>query len=273
MKKWIFIGGGLVVIIVAVLVIGLSKLDRIIKSAVNTYGPGITKTEVRLDDVGVSLFSGEAKLKNFYLGNPKGFKSPQAMNVQAIYLDVNERSITSDTVMIDRIEVVGPEITYEKKSTTDNFKTILNNVKSTAAAGKSSKKQPGKEGEGKKLVIRNFIVRDGKVDLTMLLPGGSNVRASASLPYIHLKDIGKKQGGALPEEAFKEVFAALYEKIVSPAVAGTLNKELEALASHAQKATEEAKKELTSRVEKATEDAEKELEKAVSEKVRGLLGK
>jgi uncharacterized protein involved in outer membrane biogenesis len=237
---------------------GLSNLGPIIKKAVNTYGPEITKTEVRLDDVGISIFSGEAKLKNFYLGNPKGFKSPQAMNVRAIYVDVNERSITGDTIIIDRIEVVGPEINYEKKRGTDNFKSILNNVQSTANTGKSSKKQPSKEGEGKKLLIRNFIVRDGKVDMAMALPGDSSVTASASLPDIHLKDVGQKQGGASPEEVFKEVFAALYAKIASPAVTATLNKELKAL---------------TSSAGKMTEDNAKELGKTVDETVKGLFGK
>ena len=57
MKKWIFIGlGTLAVVIIGVVVFGLSKIGPIVQSAVNTYGPGITKTEVRLGDVNVSLF-------------------------------------------------------------------------------------------------------------------------------------------------------------------------------------------------------------------------
>ena len=91
---------------VIVLVVGLSNLGPVIKSAVNTYGPEITKTDVRLGDVKVSLFSAEAQLKDFYLGNPKGFKSPQAMKVRSIKMDVNEKSITTDTIVVDRIEVV-----------------------------------------------------------------------------------------------------------------------------------------------------------------------
>lgn len=258
MKKWIYVAGALVVIIAVLVVVGLSNLGPIIKNAVNKYGPKMTKTEVRLADVGISIFSGEAKLKDFYLGNPKGFKSPQAMNVRAIYVDVNERSITGDTIIIEKIEVVGPEITYEKKRGTDNFKSILNNVKRSSGKSKSSKKQPGKEGEGKKLLIRNFIVRDGKVDMAMALTGGANVTASASLPDIHLKDVGKKKGGASPEEVFKEVFAALYAKIVSPAVTATLNKELKAL---------------TSTAGKMTEETTKEYGKTVDDAVKGLFGK
>lgn len=56
MKKWIFIGlGVIVVVIAAVVIVGLSNLGPIIKHAVNTYGPKITKTQLSVDDVGVSI--------------------------------------------------------------------------------------------------------------------------------------------------------------------------------------------------------------------------
>ena len=258
MKKWLYIAGGLVAIVAAVLIFGVSNLGPIIKKAVNTYGPEITKTEVRLDDVGISLLSGEAKLKNLYLGNPKGFKSPQAMRVKAVYVDVDEKSITGDTVIIDSVQVLGPEITYEKVGRTDNFKTILNNVKGSARTSKSSKNKPTKESKEKKLLIRNFIIKDGEVDLDMSVYGGSSVSASASLPDIHLKDVGKKNGGATPEEVVNIVFAALYKKITSPAVTAELNKQAKALASQALKGGKIGKE---------------EVEKAAGETVKSLFGK
>ncbi|MBN1841533.1 MAG: hypothetical protein JW883_04515 [Deltaproteobacteria bacterium] len=266
MKKWILIGGGVVIFIIIFLVVGISNLGPMIKSAVNTYGPRITKTEVRLADVSVSIFSGEANLKDFYLGNPKGFKSPKAISVGSIHVDVDEGSVTGETIIIDKIEVVRPEVTYEKLRGTDNFRTILNNVKSTVDPGEPSKKQPQKEGEGKKILIRNFIVSDGKVNLAMSVLAGKTV--SASLPDIHLKDIGKKKNGASPAEAFEEVFAALYENIISPAVTDTLNQGLKALGSNIGIAGDRAKKQL----ETAGEDAKKEVE-AVTDKVKGLFGK
>lgn len=256
MKKWILIGSGaVVVIIIVLLIVGVSNLGPMIKNAVNTQGPKITKTDVRLGDVGVSIFSAEAKLKDFYLGNPKGFKSPQAMKVGAIYVDVDEKSLTGDAIIIEKIEVVAPEITYEKIRGTDNFKTILNNVKSSVGADKPSKGESGKEDEGRKIIIRNLIVRDGKVNLAIAALGGKSL--SASLPDIHLKDIGKKKGGASPAEAFKEVFAELHEKITSPSVNDTLNKGL---------------KELGIGIKGLGEGTKKEMGK-VTDKVKSLFGK
>ena len=259
MKKWLYIGGVLVVIVVAALVIGLSKLGPIIKTAVNTYGPKMTKTEVRVDDVGISLFAGQAKLKDFYLGNPKGFKSPQAMSVKAIYVDVDEKSITGNPIIINTIEVVAPDINYEKMSRTDNFKTILNNVKQSArkSTSSTSTEKSAKGGPGKKLVIRDFIVRDGNVTMAMSSKGGPSLSASATLPKIHLKNVGEKSGGATAEQVFNIIFAELYAKIVSPAVTATLNKEL---------------KTLTSQIGAEGGEAAKTVEKSVNETVKGLFG-
>ena len=260
MKKFIYAGIALIVVVAAVLIIGLSNLGPIIKTAVNKYGPAMTKTDLRVHDVSISIFSGEAKLKDFYLGNPKGFKSPEAMRVNAVYVDVDEKSITHDPIVIDRIEVVGPKITYEKVHRTDNFQTILSNVKRSADNSKSSSssKKASKESTGKKLVIRNFIITDGKVNMDVDMQTGSSLSASASLPKIHLKNVGEKSGGATAEEVFYIVFAELYDKLVSPAVTATLNKEL---------------KELTSRIPIEDEETKKSAEKAVSETVKGLLGK
>ncbi len=268
MKKWILIGVCVVlVIIVVIVVLGLSNLGPIVKSAVNTYGPKITKTEVRLGDVDISIFSAEAKLKDFFLGNPGGFKSPEAMRVGSIYANVDEKSLTGDTIIIDKIEVLRPNITYEKVRGTDNFQAILNNVKGSSKEAKTSKKESTKEGEGKKLIIKNFIVKEGKVNLAVSI-GVTEKTISASLPDIHLKDLGKEKGGATPEEVFEKVFAALYQKITSPAVTDMLNKELKAMGTSLDALSGGVGKQL-----EAIKAGDKEGAGSVTDKVKGLFGK
>ena len=275
MKKWIFIGlGAIVVLLIVVVVVGISKLGPIVKMAVNTYGPKITDTELHVDDVGISIFSAEAKLKKFFLGNPKGFKSPSAMQVGSVYVDVDEGSITKDPIIINKVEVVGPEITYEKRGKTDNFKSILNNVQKNVPKGESTKKEPAKEGPGKQLIINDFIIKNGKVNLAVEMPGGvlGEQEIKADLPDIHLKDIGKKKGGASPAEVAKEIFAALYGKITSPNVMGALNDQLKKLGGVGvetiEKATKEGLKEATDVVKGAGKEAE-----GVTDKVKGLFQK
>jgi uncharacterized protein involved in outer membrane biogenesis len=257
MKKWIIVGAVVVIAIVVFLFAGISNLGPLIKNAVNTYGPRITQTEVRLGDVGLSLFSGQANLKDLYLGNPTGFRSPEAMKVGSIHVDVDEGSLTADTIIIDKIEVIGPEITYEKVRTTDNFQTILNNVKRTVGGGGPSPEESERSVGGKKLLIRNFIVRGGKVNLAVSAVVEKDIMAS--LPDIHLKDVGK--GGASAAEAFAEILAALYQEMTSRTVIETLNQELKALGLDDKRV-----------VEAVGEGAKKGLE-GVTQKVKGLLDK
>ena len=271
MKKWIFIGlGAIVVLLVVIVVVGISKLGPLVKMAVNTYGPKITNTELRVDDVGISLFSAEAKLKKFFLGNPKGFKSPSAMKVGSVHVDVDEGSLTKDTIIINRIEVVGPEITYEKRGKSDNFKSILNNVQKNVPTGKTAKKEPAKEGPGKQLIINDFIVKKGKVNLAVEIPGGvlGDQEIKADLPDIHLKDIGKKKGGASPAEVAEEIFAALIGQLQSPMVMGALNDQLKNLGVGSLDDIEKAAKGASGIAADAGKKAE-----GVTDKVKGLFQK
>ena len=66
------------------------------------------------------------------------------MKVGSIYAKVDKKSLTGNTIVIDRIEVVGPDITYEKGSGMDDFQTILNNVKKSADKGKPSEGETAK---------------------------------------------------------------------------------------------------------------------------------
>jgi hypothetical protein len=275
MKKWIFIGlGAVVVILIVVVVVGLSKLGPIVKMAVNTYGPKITGTELKVDDVGISLFSGEAKLKDFFLGNPQGFKSPSAMKVGSVYVHVDESSLTKDPIVIEKIEVVAPDITYEKRAGTDNFQALLANVQKNLPQGQSAQKEPEKKGPGKQLVIKDLVIKQGKVNLALDMPGVmlGDRQISTDLPEIRLQNIGEQKGGSSPAEVAKEIFAALYAKITSPDVIGALNDQLKNLGGNAAKAleniTQEGLKGATGVVEGAGKEAG-----SVTDKVKGLFQK
>jgi hypothetical protein len=179
------------------------------------------------------------------------------MKVGSVHVDVDEGSLTADTIIIDKIEVIDPEITYEKVRATDNFQTILNNVKRTVGRGGPSPEESEGRVGGKKLLIRDFIVRGGKVNLAVSSVVEKDIMAS--LPDIHLKDVGK--GGASAAEAFAEILAALYQEMTSRTVIETLNQELKALGLDDKRV-----------VEAVGEGAKKGLE-GVTEKVKGLLDK
>jgi uncharacterized protein involved in outer membrane biogenesis len=220
MKKFIIIGVIVAAFLAAAfIIITLSNLGPIIKRAVNTYGPEMTKTEVRLGDVGVSLIAGTATMKDFHLGNPDGFTSKEALAVPSISVAFDRASLTQETLVIEKIELLRPIIIFEKRGRTDNFKTITENIgrsggeRDTTARGKDQGNR-----KGTKLLIREFIIRDGQ--LTVLVPGPSGRTLNATLPDIHLTNIGADRSGAAPPEIFGQIFGALYGKIISTSPGG-----------------------------------------------------
>jgi hypothetical protein len=220
MKKWFWIGIGVLVLIIAILVFTVSHLGPIIKTAVNSEGPKITKTAVHVDRVGVSLLSGEADLKGLLIGNPQGFSAPAAVKVGSVRVDVDKKSLTGNLVVINKIEVASPDITYERNKQTDNFQAILDNVNRTAGGGKARPTQT--PSSGKKLLIRDFVVKNGRVSLYI----GPGHVVTVDLPDIQLKNIGGQDNGVPPARAAQEILAAVYRDIQSPDVLNSLKAQL-----------------------------------------------
>jgi hypothetical protein len=80
MKKLLVrIAIGLVVLIVLVALGIHFFLDSAVKKGVETLGPKMTKVDVKLDSVSISLLSGSGKIKGLVVGNPEGYKTPHAI--------------------------------------------------------------------------------------------------------------------------------------------------------------------------------------------------
>lgn len=208
MKKYILIGITVLLIgFFSIVFYGVMNLGELIKTATETYGPKITKTEVKLDSVDISILSGSSSLSGFILGNPKGFSMPNALECNEISVKVDTNSLTTDRIIIEEIFVDGPVISYEKKGTTDNFNTIVNNINKTIASEQKAEKkgqqeQAAETGAQKSIQINNFIVKNGKVNLAgSLLDRLGEVGVGIDLPDTHIKDIGKGKE-LTPAEAF-----------------------------------------------------------------------
>lgn len=231
MKKWLVGALCVILFVVIVLLVVTFNLGTIVKVAVNTYGPDIVKTELRLDKADVSVFKAQIRLENFVLGNPEGFSTKNAITVASIWVDVDESTLAKNTVIIDRIEVFQPVITYEIQGMTDNFRSIIDNLKKPGKSEKPvEKEKPVKESEkkdGRKVVIRDFVLKNIQVKTAAAFAGGEFL--STTISEIHLKNIGEKQNGVDMAQAMLVVLNELYGQIVSPDVLGVLENELKEL--------------------------------------------
>ena len=216
MKRWLLIGVGVVVIIVAALFYLYSRLGSVIVTAVEKYGSEITQAKVRLNEAEVSATSGHGALRGLSVGNPKGFKTPGAFELGEISLTLDISTITSDPVLIKEIVVSAPHVTYELGPQGSNIDAIKRNVDAYTKARQATKEtvKETKDG-GPRFVIEHLYIRNGKVDIGSSL---SDKTMSAPLPDIHLTNIGKQKNGATPGEVTEQIIAAL-EKNVTTAVA------------------------------------------------------
>ncbi|MFA6091500.1 MAG: hypothetical protein WCU88_00650 [Elusimicrobiota bacterium] len=193
-------GGCLAVFIIAAAVIYI-KLGSIVKTAVETLGPKVTRTEVRLNSVVLSPFSGSGRIRGLFIGNPAGYKTPGAFEFRSVRLSVDLKSLGSDRVVIREIVVDGLEVTLEGSLSGSNLSRIQKNAESFFPSSPKSEK-PRKE---TKVEIGLFKATNGKVNLSAF--GSESL--SVPLPDIELRDIGRKSGGATIAEAAKEMFGAL----------------------------------------------------------------
>ncbi len=184
MKKKLLIAGGIIIVllIVAVVAVGMS-LGKIIKTGVETVGPKITRTDMKLDSANLSLLSGSGTLKGFLLGNPEGFKTVSAIQAGSVSVGVQPKSLFSDKIHVTHVRVEGAEVTFEGTlGTANNLSKLLENVKATTGGDKPAEKPGGKcksEGASRKLQVDEFTITGAKVNLSMTLFAGRAVTVPA----------------------------------------------------------------------------------------------
>lgn len=210
-----------VLVIVAVLAVSFF-LDSALKKGVETFGPQLTKVEVKLDSVNLSLLSGSGSIKGLVVGNPEGYKSPHAISVGKASLSLSPGSLMSDKIVIKSVRVEAPEITFEQGLGGNNLKRILSNVEAATGGGGASKdkKAPADSGKpAKKLQVDEFIITGAKVRV-----GATALSSMAAIPLpdIQLTGLGTGPEGITPEELTQKILAAI-EEGTGKAAAGKLS--------------------------------------------------
>ena len=216
MKKWVFRGiFAFVGLVVAILVLAWVYLDSIVKRGVEKVGPAITKTDVRLDGVSLSLFSGRGEVKGLVVGNPEGFKSPSAIQVQSAGLAIQPGSVLGDKVVVRFVKLMGPQITFEGGLKGNNLNKLLENVQGTKEKPSDTKEE--QKANTRKLQVDEFVISGAKVNVVADFLGGKAM--AVNLPEIRLSNLGQGPEGITPAELTEKVLREVLEQTLK-AVAG-----------------------------------------------------
>ena len=195
----------IILLVVVLVIVVLANLDRGIKTAVETIGPELTGSEVTLNSVDLSLTDAKGSFTGLRVGNPTGFAAADAFKLGLISFAMDPESLASDTIVVDSLRIVAPEITMERSGGRSNLDQIQANIADYLGADSS---QGGTDAEGKKFIIRDLRITDAVVHYAIL--GGKGL--DLELPDLRLTVIGASgegDGGVSGAEAAAEIITAI----------------------------------------------------------------
>ncbi len=192
-------------------------LDGIVRQGIETVGTQAAKVEVKLDDVGLSLFTGKGALRGLQVANPKGYRAPQAVKVGQALVVLKPLSVFSERVVIRSVVVQDTEIHYEKRDGKTNLDVIQANVESALSADKDKKAKPEK-----KLQIDSLVIRNAKVHVYGDRP--DEPPTVLTLNEIHLKDLGQGPEGITGAELTRKLTAAVIKDTLAATVRGVTDR-------------------------------------------------
>jgi hypothetical protein len=236
MKKTLIILGIIAVILIGVLIVLFTSLDRIVAAAIEHYGSITTQTDVRVSSVNLKLKSGEGSIKALKIANPSGFSTPDAFTLGDLSIKIDPSTVTGDIIVIDRILVSRPHVTYEiNDSGRANISVINENIRKSRGKGVQEAKRKEQKGKADvKLLIRRLEIEGSRIDVH--LPGQTGP-LSAKMQRIEIANLGR--GGAPPEEIAAEILSVLVKDAgLAAARAGVekyLGKSLEEMKGQVQK--------------------------------------
>ncbi len=225
MKKLVKILAGIVITLVVLLLVFVLTLPLtigpIVKTAAAVGGPKVLGVPVSVGSVSLRPFAGTLTIAQVKIGNPKGYAEDNAFAVEKIDVVLNIRSLMSDTIIVNKVAIDAPAISFESREGRSNFDTLLAHAKKSSAEEKA--KTPGAKKAGKKVIIEVFTLNGAKVAYSSSLTLGRAV--PLMLPSVTVKDIGKDSGGASVVEAVTKVMDGIVAGLSQAAaeVAGKAN--------------------------------------------------
>lgn len=204
------------IVIIAIIAGGFfylfGQLDTLVAGAIEKYGSQVTQTKVAVSGVDLALTEGKGSIQGLQVNNPRGFDTDYAFRLEEISMSLDVQRISTDLIVVKQIIVDGPSVIYELSKGGSNIDALKNNV--AASAGTGSGGSSG-DGAGPKLIIEDLTIKNADMKVSSSMVKGKTL--NATIPTIHLKDIGKQEGGASPAEVAKEIITVLTSKAASAA--------------------------------------------------------
>ena len=203
-KKCLKISGIVLGVLVALLIVILATLPFIIKGGIKHVGPMITGVPMDIKTVLFNPFSGTLTIKDFILGNQKGYSSPHAIKLSHLHVDVGMTTLFNKKLLIERVEVKGVELNYETSVLNNNIDEIQKNVEKVAGKAETSKK---KSSANKPLQIDYLELRG--ITAWVIVKGSKVVQAPLPVAPIVMTNLGTGEEGVSSVRVINDVLISM----------------------------------------------------------------
>ena len=135
-------------------------IDPILVFTVRKGGTYITGTEVKVENINLSLKNGTLLVDKFSLDNPEGFSEKKAVEVKRLFVSLDIGSLFTNKIIIRDIDINGLNVSIE--SSGKNFTAIQKNIEKKF--GSKKKKKPAEKKPSKtKVVIKHLKLSDSTI--------------------------------------------------------------------------------------------------------------
>lgn len=192
LKRTGLIAGGIAAFLLLLVIIVLIFINPIAKCAIQSIGSDVTGTEITVEDIDISIFSGEASISGLMVGCPEGYSAGgHTLKLGSASAKLDVGSLFSDELVINSVKLKDISVNHEQKdpkSPDCNFNAILANVE--AYIGASPEKQEP-ETEGQKVRLEKVEVENVQVCAYM-----GNVEKTAVTITLEKLDAAPADGAA-----------------------------------------------------------------------------
>jgi hypothetical protein len=207
MKKFIIrsLITALILFIAALCYLFLS-LNTLVKKAVETVGPTITKTHVSLASANLSPFSGSGQLSGFVIANPEGFEGPYALKLGSIAVSIDKSTLLKETIVVNSIVIRNPAVALIGTPFGNNLGKLLQNIKSGSSS--KSKEEAPSSGTSKKFIVKEVVISGAKVDVAASALD-QKIQQTLPIPDITLRNIGSNGSGVSARDLAIQIITPL----------------------------------------------------------------
>ncbi len=206
---------GLVLFLAIVVVVMVFWGGHVIKTSVNRLGPQVLGVPVVLEDARFHPIRGFVSLSGLVVGNPEGFRTESLFDLTHLEVDLDMSTLFSDPLVINRIVIERPQITYEMGLRRTNIGVLLASLEKEVEEEEELIEEEPEAAPARGVVIRELILQDttARVSATALRGGSVPI----TLGTITLNDLGGEDQSIT--QISTQIVGAIFGVVVN-AVAG-----------------------------------------------------